>query len=226
MSCNIRLYPLNVSGTPSGRWFLTEAPVGFSGTLSVSCTEGGPQTNESGYPDDEQVIGEITGCTDLFDIWIQPPSTPGEYTFVFVSPDTDLPESCGEGPCGSCAEYIITVVAAANDPGTVTFCVTENSEENLYTLAGVTCTNYDIDYSPNSDEDVDFDLSSSCASGDKGNFNPLDISIGTYNFTFTRINSLEDCDDCIITLGIVIEEGISAGSNQEFMYCGDGVAPC
>jgi hypothetical protein len=224
MACNIRLYPLNVVGTPNGRWFLTEAPVGFDGDLEVGCIEAGPYSTESGYPDEEKVIGEDTGCTDLYDVWIRPPNAVGEYVFTFVSPDTDLPAACGEGPCGSCSEYTLTVVAAAEEPAPVSYCQTEDTEENLFTLAGVSCDDYDIDYGPG-DQDAGFDITSSCVSGNLGDFNPSEIEVGTYTFVFTYIGSLEDCDDCTIELTVTIEEGISAGSDQEFMYCSE-VGPC
>ena len=222
MPCLIHLAPVGVVGTPNGRWFLTSAPGCFSGTLGVYCDGVNFSHVVSGLPDDAVPLDQGI-CPDPHDIYVElPPSFPtctGDFVFTFVSPATEDASSCDEEiPCGGCATYTLTAEEYYFPEETLFEICQSGPAKNLFTLAGVSCNDYTVDYAPGSPEDTDFDLASPCGSG-LGDFNPADIEVDTYTFRFTRIGSEPNCEYCTFEIEIQIIDAPFTGYNQEDSYC-------
>lgn len=213
MACNIHLVP--TSSPADGRWFLTEAPAGFGGTLYVSCLGGTPWVANNDLPDPTLPLD--AGCGDPSDIYVQPAPVLGTYVFTFVSPSSDDATTCDGSPCGGCATFTIEIVESPEPVAPLEICQ-QGPNMNLFDIAGLSCTDYTVDYSFGSPEDVDFDLVDVCP-GTYGDFVPSEITPDTYMFTFTHRNTIDGCDTCDVTLEITIDAQPFTGYDQEDTLC-------
>ncbi len=219
MACNIHLIP--TSGPGDGRWFLTEAPGGFSppGTLYVSCDNDVPWVTNSSLP--SLTVPLDAACGDLSDIYVQNPIVVGTYVFTYVSPSTEDATSCegmGESPCGGCSTYTIEVVESPASLPPLEICQ-DGPAQNLFTIAGLSCVDYTVDYAPpGTPNDSDFDLIDICP-GTYGNFVPANITPDVYTFVFTRRNAIPDCTNCEVEMEITIDAQPFTGYDQEDTLC-------
>lgn len=215
--CIVNLTPNGVVGTPNGRWFLTGAAGGgWSGDLDISC-DGISFTTIMGLPSDTIPLDNACGDTSSIYVDLSTFSGGEMFTFTFVSPDSKDYTNCvpSPDPCTECANYTIDIEVNPDD--VVEFICTNELATNLYTLVGLDCADWpNVDYQDLSQEDPDFDLLSPCP--DKGAFNPANISPGTYVFEFTKDNLIPGCG-CLVLLTLVVQDQVSAGSNQEGYLC-------
>jgi len=209
MACKIHLLPLNAGGSPNGRWFLTEAPVGFDGTLSISCNDVS-YTTISGLPSDTVPLDNA--CVNKHSIWVNiEGEVLGTYVFTFVSPLTENVENCAED-CVDCTTYIIESESAASEQE-VSYCNADVEVYNVFTIMGISSSDYEI-------ESV-----TGCTFGDSdcigfnGNFVPDDMEPGEYIVNFTRIGAAEGCDNCSTSLTILLGESGDAGDAQDGVVC-------
>jgi hypothetical protein len=225
--CHVNLSPIGLSGQPNGDWFLVEAPGGFNGSLWVNCENVLPFVLVDNLPSSTIALGNAAGCQDPHDIWIQQPNQPGVYTFKFVTPLGSTPDDCEEeGDCGSnCSTVTLYVEEQPPVLDSVEACQDTPCPPglNLFTLAGLDCNNFDVDYKPGSPNDPGFDLGSNCNSG-LGDFCPNDISPGTYSFRFTIKGADQDCVSCFRDMDVDIIEAPFTGYDTEVTHCiSDGI---
>lgn len=209
MACKIHLVPLNAGGSPNGRWFLTDAPVGFDGSLSISCDDVSYTTIGS-LP--SETIPLDNACTNKHDIWVNIDGEEiGTYIFTFVSPIPNTAEDCAED-CVACTTFVIESAEAAEDQE-VSYCSADADVYNVFTLMGISSSDYEI-------ESV-----TGCTFGDSdcigfnGNFVPDDMEPGEYVVNFERIGAPEGCDDCNASLTILLGESGDAGDAQNGVVC-------
>lgn len=209
MACKIHLTPLNAGGSPEGRWFLTEAPVGFDGTLSISCNNVS-FTTISGLPSDVTPLDNA--CTDKHDIWVNlDGEAVGTYVFTFVSPLENTAEDCAVD-CVDCATFTVDAEEIVPEDE-VTYCNADPDVYNVFTLMFIDPLDYSIDDVTGCVfEDPD------CIAAN-GNFVPEDMGEGVYVVTFTRNDALGDCDDCTTSLTITIGAAGDAGDDQNGVAC-------
>jgi len=214
----INLVPNNAPPGTEGRWFMVSGPANFSGSIHVSCDGNAPWVLEAGYPSNTKPLGVDAGCTDLADIWILPGGCQGTFHFKFVTPvDKDLSD-CGGGDCEvSCSDFILHVNGIPSLGEVEEEVCTTGPSQNLFTLGQVSCVYWDVDYKVGSPEDPDFDLSSACNAG-YGDFNPIDITPGTYIFVFSpKLGVL--CSDCQVELTLIVEDAPFTGYDCEESVC-------
>ena len=209
MACKIHLTPLNAGGSPSGRWFLSSAPVGFDGSLSISCDD---ITYVTISPITEDVTPLDNSCPDSTEIYVDiDGEVVGTYVFTFVSPDDRTGEDCAED-CVDCATFTIEAEEVAPEDG-ATYCDSDTVTYNVFDLLSIFAADYDI-------------ISvTGCTLGDpdcvasNGAFTPEDMGIGVYVVTLERDGALEGCDDCQTIFTITVEAAGDAGDDQDGVVC-------
>lgn len=217
--CIVNLTPSGVVGAPNGRWFLVAAAPagGWAGELDVSC-DGITFTTITGLP--SSTVPLDNGCGDTTSIYVDlTPFTDGaSLGFRFVSPDTADYTNCIPTPdaCVDCSSYPINF---QNTPEDVEFALcTDDSPNNIYDIAGLDCSDWDVDYQLGSPEDTDFDFMNGCNVG-LGDFNPADISPQTYIFEFTHKDVIDGCGTCVVTLTLTITEAPEVGTSFSGSVC-------
>lgn len=216
--CIVNLTPSGVVGTPNGRWFLTGAAAGggWAGSLDVSC-DGVTFVTINSLP--STTIPLNNACGDTTDIYVDlSPFTDGAgFTFKFVSPDTADVSQCNDD-CVDCKNYTIDVELTPEN--VVAEICTADAATNLYTIAGLDCSDWFIlsyQTSPPSPQDIDFFLAGACPT--HGQFNPADITPDTYVFEFRRVNDIDECDECLVTLTLTVTESPNAGVSFAGSVC-------
>ena len=212
MACELVLQPLG-GGDSGGQWFLTN-PGGSPKYLGVSLTPGGPYsygTFNAGDPlspaGNDTLYIDVSGIPYMFDVLIQ-------FTYVVGG---GVPANCGDA-CVDCAVMGVQIRAVPPEPSDQEFCVTDTATYNLFVLAGLACTNYQLAYTSGSPEDADFELGSTCA-GTKGDFSPQNITPGVYSFDFTRNGSQPGCTDCTVNMQVTITEEPDPGLDTVGVVC-------
>lgn len=207
MACKINLTPSG--GDANGSWFLTSAPVGFDGTLSISC-DNVTYVPINSLPSD--TIPLDNSCGDKSDIWVDlSTEEAGTYVFTYVTPAPNNASDCGSD-CIDCSTFTIT--AEALEPDTLdTYCSSDGATYNVFTALSLNPLDWTID------------SITGCILGDpdcvavNGDFIPSAMGPGTYVVTLTRNNALAGCDDCDVQYTIQIDTAGSAGDNQSGIVC-------
>jgi hypothetical protein len=210
MPCKVNLIPNGVSGTPNGRWFLTNFSGGGSVSLEVGCAEGGPFTTISNLP--SNTIPLDNACANKHNIWLDlENASEGVYTFTFVSPIGANADDCSED-CIDCANFTLTIVSSQEDQE-VSYCDNDEEVKNVFTITGVSASDYEIISVTNCT------LGQSDCVAANGNFTPSLMGEGTYIVTISRQNASPQCDDCQFTLTISIDAEGDAGQDQDLVAC-------
>lgn len=181
-------------------------------TLGVSLTPGGPYTPGSFSLDDP--ISALGNDTLYLDTDLVPSPSTLLFTYVIGG---GTPDDCGVG-CMDCATFTVSVFTPPAEPSDQEFCNTDTAKKNLFSLAGLSCLLYDLDYSAGSPTDPDFDTSGTCPDT-LGEFYPNLITVGVYSFDFTRKNAAPGCSGCTVNMQVTITEPLSPGANQSGYLC-------
>lgn len=215
----INLKPTGLPPGTDGRWFMVSGPNNFPGSINVGCASAGPFSLEVGFPSDTLHLGTVAGCSDLTDLWILPGQCTGTFHFKFVTPVGQNAGDCGGGDCEvACSDFILHVVETLSPLEDEVEVCAAGPPQNLFDLAGLSCNLFTVDYKVGSPEDADFDLSSSCASGNYGDFSPVDITPATYIFIFTPIHGVV-CSDCQVELTVIVVDAPFTGYDCEETVC-------
>lgn len=220
-SCPITLKELLTGEDSLGNFYLYSAPAGYDNTLNVS--SGGPFSSFTIIPftvdpAEGLIPGGHNAIVDLSN------EAPGAYVFKYVTPGeyegepTD-PSDCSI--CTDCQEITINKIEPGNDQE-FNFCTQDVDPYNIFDLAGVNAEDYDIDYAPGSDEDLDFNLV--YGGSGYGDFVPIEISVGVYVFILTRRGDSE-CESCSFQVTIEIFEPMPAGVDGEVTLCTEDECP-
>jgi hypothetical protein len=210
MGCKIHLVPLNAGGVPNGQWFLTDAPNGFDGTLSISCDNITfvPIINLPSHS-----IPLDNTCPNKHDIWIDMEGEePGTYIFTFVSPLSNTAEECGD-LCVDCQVFVVNAEEITASSGEGVYCETDCSQYNVFNLLGISSSDYNIVSVTNCT------LGNANCVAQSGNFEPCNLGAGEFLVTLVREGASPDCDSCTVEFNIIVEEAGNAGEPQELLIC-------
>lgn len=220
-ACPITLKDLLTGEDALGNFFLYSAPVGYDNTLLVS--SGGPFSSFpiipfTVDPAEGLIPGGHNAIVDLAN------EAPGAYVFWYVTPGTFEEEPTDPSSCGVCTDcQAITINKIEPEENQeFEFCTQDVDPYNIFDLAGVSGSDYNIEYAPGSDEDIDFNLV--FGSNGYGGFVPIEISTGTYVFILTRVGD-SDCESCSFQVTIEIYDPEPAGEDAEVIMCVEDTCP-